>query len=303
MLRRTLLAAPAALSALAAPAGTPVIDTHIHLFDPRRPQGIPWPKPENKVLYQPALPDRYRKLAEPHGIIGAVMVECSPLVEDNQWVLDVIAKEPVMVGMIGNIEPGTPEFAGHLDRLRKNPLFLGIRYGNLWGRDFHGGVGKPAVIADLKRLADAGLTMDSANPTPQLVADFLRLTDAVPKLRLVVDHLPQIEPPADLAELAKRPQVFIKISEVLRKANDKVPMDLGFYKARLDQLTGLFGPERILFGSDWPNSDNWAPYERVFAIVKQYFAGKTPEANAKYFARNSKAAYRWKPRTAAQKTI
>ena len=162
---------------------------------------------------------------------------------------------------------------------------------------------KPAVIADLKRLADAGLTMDSANPTPQLVADFLRLTDAVPKLRLVVDHLPQIEPPADLAELAKRPQVFIKISEVLRKANDKVPMDLGFYKARLDQLTGLFGPERILFGSDWPNSDNWAPYERVFAIVKQYFAGKTPEANAKYFARNSKAAYRWKPRTAAQKTI
>ena len=303
MFRRTLLAAPAAFSALAAPVDTSVIDTHIHLFDPRRPQGIPWPKPENKVLYQPALPDRYRKLAEPHGIIGAVMVECSPLVEDNQWVLDVIAKETVMVGMIGNIEPGKPEFAGHLDRLRKNPLFLGIRYGNLWGRDFHGGVSNPAVIADIKRLADAGLTMDSANPTPQLVADFLRLTDAVPKLRLVVDHLPQIEPPADLAELAKRPQVFIKISEVLRKVDDKVSMDPGFYKARLDHLTGLFGPDRILFGSDWPNSDNWAPYDQVFAIVRQYFAGKTPAARAKYFARNSKAAYRWKPRTAAQKAV
>jgi len=303
MMRRTLLAAPAALTALAAPTDTAVIDTHIHLFDPRRPQGIPWPKPENKVLYQPALPDRYRKLAEPHGIIGAVMVECSPLVEDNQWVLDVIAKEPVMVGMIGNIEPGKPEFGGHFDRLRKNPLFLGIRYGNLWGRDFHGGVSRPEVIADIKRLADAGLTMDSANPTPQLVGDFLRLTDAVPKLRLVVDHLPQIEPPADLAELAKRPQVFIKISEVLRKVDNKVPMDLGFYKARLEHLTALFGPDRILFGSDWPNSDNWAPYDQVFEIVKQFFAGKTPEARAKYFARNSKAAYRWKPRTAAQKAI
>lgn len=294
MLRRTFLAA------MAAPARMPVIDTHIHLFDPRRPGGIPWPKPENKALYQPALPDRYKKLTEPHGVVGAVMVECSPLVEDNQWVLDVIAKEPLMLGMIGNLEPGTPEFAKNFDRFRKNPLFLGLRYGNLWDRDFHGAIGKPAVIADIKRIADAGLTMDSANPTPQLVGDLVRLTDAVPNLRLVVDHLPQIEPPAELARLAERPQVFIKISEVLRRVDGKVPTDLGFYKARLDQLTGMFGPDRILFGSDWPNSDNWLPYAAGFELVKSYFAGKDA---AKYFAKNSKAAYRWKARSAAQKAV
>jgi predicted TIM-barrel fold metal-dependent hydrolase len=296
MLRRTFLAAMA-------PTPQPVIDTHIHLFDPRRPQGIPWPKPDNKALYQPALPDRYRKLVAPHNVVGAVMVECSPWVEDNQWVLDTIRKEPIMVGMIGNLEPGQPDFAKHLDRFRKDPLFLGLRYGNLWDRDFHGAISKPAVLADIKRIADAGLTMDSANPTPQLVADLVRVTDAVPNLRLVVDHLPQIEPPADLAKLAQRPQVFIKISEVLRRVDGQVITDPAFYKARLDQLTGLFGPDRILFGSDWPNSDNWAPYAQGFELVKSYFAPKGPEAMAKYFARNSRAAYQWKPRTAAQRAL
>jgi predicted TIM-barrel fold metal-dependent hydrolase len=79
--RRSFLGAAAgAAVGAAAPleAGIPIIDTHIHLFDPTRPQSIPWPGKENQVLYQPALPDRYRKLAAPLGITGAIEVECSP---------------------------------------------------------------------------------------------------------------------------------------------------------------------------------------------------------------------------------
>src|ERR1019366_5771819 len=78
MKRRLFLGAAAggALSSeLPAAASIPVIDTHIHLFDTARPQGVPWPEPGNTTLYRPALPERYRKLAVPLGVKGAVVVE------------------------------------------------------------------------------------------------------------------------------------------------------------------------------------------------------------------------------------
>ncbi len=81
-----------------------------------------WPS-KSQVLYT-ALPDRYRKIAEPLGIAGAIAVECSPLFQDNQWVLDVAAKKSIMVGMVGNLEPGKPEFGVQLAKLHRNPLFL-----------------------------------------------------------------------------------------------------------------------------------------------------------------------------------
>lgn len=108
MQRREFLAA-AAVTPAAAASPIPIIDTHIHLFDPRRPQGIPWPPKNNAIMYKPALPDRYRALTKALGIVGAIEVECSPWLEDNQWVLDVAAKDTIIVGMIGNLEPGKPD--------------------------------------------------------------------------------------------------------------------------------------------------------------------------------------------------
>ena len=160
----------------------PIIDTHIHLFDPTRPQGVPWPSKTDKVLYQPALPERYRRIAEPFGVAGAIEIECSPWLEDNRWVLDVEAKDKIMVGTIGDLEPGKPEFRAQLERFHRNPLFLGIRYGNLWGRNLASEIAKPAFIEDLRALAAAGLVLDTANQTPELIAATLRVTDAVPNL-------------------------------------------------------------------------------------------------------------------------
>ena len=84
----------------------PVIDTHIHLYDPGRPQGVPWPEKDDALLYRPTLPERYRKITKGLGIAGAIEVECSPWLEDNQWVLDVAAKDTLIVGMVGNVTPG-----------------------------------------------------------------------------------------------------------------------------------------------------------------------------------------------------
>ena len=264
----------------------PIIDTHIHLFDPTRPQGVPWPNKDNKVLYQPALPDRYRKIAVPLGITGAIEVEASPWLEDNQWVLDVAAKDTIIVGTVGDLEPGKPDFRKHLERFHRNPLFRGIRYGNLWGRNLGAEMAKPEFIDDLKALAEAGLELDTANQNPALISDTVRLTDRIPDLRVVIDHLPQLEPPtepaahkafhANLLELGKRPQVYVKVSEVLRRVDGRVPDDLSFYRPRLDQLFDIFGEDRLVYGSDWPNSDQWAPYAQVLKIVREYFTAKGP---------------------------
>jgi predicted TIM-barrel fold metal-dependent hydrolase len=310
MRRRTFLAGAALAGAGAAqpgPAPFPIIDTHIHLFDPARPEGVPWPE-RGSSIYRAALPDRYRALTAGFGVRGAIEVECSPWLEDNQWVLDVAAKDRIVVGTIGNLEPGKPEFARQLERFHRNPLFRGIRYGNLWGRSLQEELAKPEFVAGLKLLADAGLVLDTANPNPALMETIVRVTDRVPALRVVLDHMPQSNPPEgsaalagyreSLKELASRPQVYAKLSAVPRRVDGGVPRDLGFYRPRLDEMFGLFGEDRVVYGSDWPNSDLTAPFDVGLGLVREYFGGKGRTVEEKYFWKNSQAAYRWVERKA-----
>src|SRR5688572_33375181 len=149
----------------AQPTTIPIIDTRIHLFDPTRPQGAPYSGPRAAgAAPVPAYPDRYRKLAAPLGIVGAIKVEASPWVEDNLWVLEVAERDTIVVGVVGNLEPGKADFGEMLARYHKNRLFRGIRYGNLWGRDITKEADNPAFINGLRLLAQADLVLDTANP-------------------------------------------------------------------------------------------------------------------------------------------
>jgi predicted TIM-barrel fold metal-dependent hydrolase len=288
----------------------PVIDSHIHLFDTRRPQGVPWPPKDNAVLFKPALPARYQKIAQPFNVVGAIEIEASPWLEDNQWVLDVAANNPIIVGTVGNLEPGKPGFRDQLSRFHRNPLFRGIRYGNLWGRALGARLSEPTFVADLKALEDAGLEMDTANPDLALINDVVRLTDKLPGLRIVIDHLPQLQLPnnreaertyeRNLLELGKRPSVYIKVSEVLRKVNGQVSLDPNSYRPVFDRLWDIFGSNRLLYGSDWPNSELWGTYAEVIGIVRPYFLSKGTDVAEKFFWRNSVAAYRWVRRSGEQ---
>jgi len=296
------MVAPVAMrDRLAGAVSIPIIDTHIHLFDTARPQGVPWPDRNDAVLYKPALPGRYRKVTQGLGVVGAIEIECSPWLEDNQWVLDVAAKDSIIVGTIGDLEPGHTEFRAQLERFARNPLFRGIRYGNLWGRDLGAELAKPEFIAGLQALAEGGLVLDTANPTAALMADVARLTDHVPNLRVILDHLPQLDPStANLRELGKRPRVYVKVSGVLRRVSGRVPLDTSFYRSRLDEIWDIFGPDRLIYGSDWPNSDSLGTYPQVLKIVEEYFHAKGTAAAERYFWKNSIAAYGWMKRDASQ---
>lgn len=297
----------------AAPIPMPVIDAHIHLFDPTRPGVVPWPDKSAAALYQPALPPRFSKLAEPHGVVGAIAVECSPWMIDNFWLHDVVEKNPIMLGFIGDLQPETPDFAATFDYLHRSPLFLGLRYGNLWGRDPHEAAHTWEFISGLKLMAQAGLVLETANPDADLITAVLEISDRVPELRIVLDHLPHADVPADptarktyednLRELSHRPTIFVKGSEILRRIDGRVALDLSAYKDTLDRIWDLFGEDRVFFGSDWPNSDLLATYDETFGLAQRYIATRSDAAQQKYFWKNSISVYKWQPRTAAQKKL
>ncbi len=307
------LSAAAERNLVALDPPTAVVDSHIHLYDPTRPGGIPWPEKSNAVLYRRSLPDTYEHLSRSHGVVGAIAVECSPWLIDNFWLHDVVEQNPLMLGFIGNLLPEAPEFAATLDRLNRSPFFLGIRYGNLWGRDPGTAAKDPQFIAGLRLLAQSGLVLETANPDVTLISAMVRISDQAPDLRIVLDHLPNAKLPADasaraeydasLRELATRTRIFVKGSEILKEINGRVPLDAGSYKAALDQIWGLFGENRVFFGSDWPNSDSLANYDQTFSVAQQYIATRNVLAQREYFWRNSISVYRWTPRTAPQKAL
>src|SRR6476620_12545359 len=178
--RRKFLAASAAIGmASATPANAagvddiPIIDCHIHLFDGTRPQGAPY-KGGRAFPGGVALPSMYAKIAKPLGIVGVIEVDASPWLEDNLWVLETIQPEPMMVGTIGNLRPEKPEFGAYLERYAKNPLYRGIRYGNLWRYDLPGQVDNPVFIEGLKLLAQHDLVLETANQNIALLEAAIR---------------------------------------------------------------------------------------------------------------------------------
>ena len=289
--RRFLGASLYALARTQAAAPSRIIDTHIHLYDPTRPQGVPWPPKDDALLYRRTLPADFTAATQGLGVTGAVVIESNALFEDNQWVLDLAAGNPLIVAFVGHLDPGNPSFPQHLARFAKNRLFRGIR---LTGRAIASGLPQPAFVAGLQQLADRDLQIDAIGDHT-MFSDLIALSDRAPRLRIVIDHLPFELGNHETAfrDLASRPQVYAKVSGVLRRDGDRTPLELSLYRDSLDRLWETFGRDRLLYGSNWPVSNRFAPYPSVLRIVREYFTGKGAEASERYFWKNSLAAYKW----------
>ena len=280
-----------------ASAAAPIIDTHIHLYDPSRPQGVPWPSKNDALLYRTVLPADFAATVRPLGVTGAVVIEASPWLEDNQWVLDLARDHPIVVAFVGHLEPGADGFARNLARFTKNPRFRGIRLG---GSAIAAGISRPDFLGGLRRLADAGLMIDAIGDAG-MPAALLALADRIPKLRMAIDHLPgepagwqsRVDSRAALRHLAERPQVYAKVSGVLKRVDGQVARDAAAYRAALDEVWEWFGDDRVMYGSNWPVSDRMAPYAVVLRAVRDYVTPKGAAVSAKFFAENARNCYRW----------
>jgi L-fuconolactonase len=278
-----------------------VIDTHTHFYDPMRPQGVPWPPREDKQLYRTVLPRDYRALPVPSPVAGTVVVEASPWLEDNQWVLDLAAHTPFIVGLVGSLRVGSEGFAGNLKRFASNKLYRGIR---LRDRKLEGTLEDPAFVADLKLLADLNLSLDLVGGL-EILAFADRLGKAVPSLRIIVDHLagvavdgkaPRAEWQAQMRKLAPRSNVFFKLSGLVEGTGrnaGSAPRDVEFYRPVLELMRETFGTARLMYASNWPVSERFAPLATVQAIVGDYFRTCGHPAEAQVFAETARTAYRY----------
>ena len=250
------------------------------------------------------MPADWQALAKPLGIEETVVVEASPWVEDNQWLLDLAAREICIIGVVGNLDPNDPQFASNLKRFAANALFRGIRWrGDLVAID----AGKEKLVAAAKSLAEQNLALDLNGPHT-ILTHAASLAKQVPDLRIVIDHLGAPGDPKALkpgwkqaiAAVAKHPNVFMKVSalvEQLKGEEGKATDDARYYLPILDHLWTHFGPDRLLYGSNWPVSDRGAPYASVFKIVRDYFTSKGAAEAEKYFWKNAFIAYALTGRT------
>ena len=275
-----------------------MIDTHTHFYDPSRPGGVPWPPADDKVLYRTVLPEHAKALAKPLGVTGTVVVEASRFLEDNQWILDLAKDDPFIVGFVGNLDINDDDFEKHLDRFTPNPLFRGIR---VWSGVLNAVEGN-GYLKRLNALAERDLSLDLP-ARPEHLAAVAQIARAVPLLRIVINHIGHVRVDGNAPDpawvegvngLKPYPNVFMKVSGLVEAANDKpAPRELSYYAPTLDALWVTFGTERLVWGSNWPVSERFAPYATTHELIREYFAAKGRVALDNVFVKNSKFAYKW----------
>jgi len=276
-----------------------IIDTHTHFYDPARPEGVPWPGKGDKLLYRTVLPRHFLEVARPVGVTRTIVVEASPWLEDNQWLLDLAKRNRAIIGVVGQLSPGRKDFAKHLERFGKDKLFRGIRV----NKDaLAKGLEIQAYLGDLRRLASRGLTLD-VNGGPDMPAVVAKLARELPSLRIVINHAANLgidgkAPPEawlrGMKEAAANENVYCKVSALVEGAlprERKAPTDAGFYRPVLDALWATFGQDRLMYGSNWPVSDTRASYATVFAIVRDHVAPRGKDAARQFFSGNARRAY------------
>ena len=293
--------------ALAADEAVAAIDAHTHFYDPTRPEGVPWPGKGDKELYRRVLPPELKELTRKQNVGGTIAVEASPWLDDNAWLLGLAAREPFVVGVVGNLDPAKDGFADHFKKFAKDPLYRGIRINH---GDLAKGLDSKAYVKNLGLIGELDRELD-VNGGPAMPADVARLAKALPELRIVINHCANLPidgkpvPGAWLAGMnsaAEAKRVVCKVSalvEATGKSKKDAPADVDFYRPVLDALWDVFGEDRLIFGSNWPVSDRAAPYSRLFDIVNTYFTAKGKTARAKFLRDNAIAAY--KPADAGRK--
>lgn len=275
-----------------------IIDTHTHFYDPTRPEGVPWPNPNDELLYRTVMPDEYKKLTTPEGVTGTVVVEASKWLEDNQWILDLAANESFIVGFVGNLNPNDPDFENNLNRFADNTLFRGIRLG---GGHLQA-LGDADFLANIEKLAEKDLSLDLLI-NPDALRHVPALVEHIPTIRVVINHVAGVRvdgnPPdaawvSAIQEAARYPHVYCKVSGLVEHTGQTpAPEDVAYYTPTIDVLWEAFGEDRLIYGSNWPVSARFAAYKVVQKIVDAYFTAKGDEVKEKFFWKNAKTAYQF----------
>jgi L-fuconolactonase len=271
-----------------------VIDAHHHLWDPAR-RGYPWlAGPALDPIRRPYTVDDLRAVTKAAGVHATVLVQTVPSAEETEEFLVVAAVEPVIAGVVGWADLQAPDVADRLAALT-GPL-AGIRH-QVENEPDDDWLLRPAVLAGLRAVAAEGLAYDLLVRTSQLPAA-AAVAARLPELRLVLDHAakPPIaagewEPWASgVAALAEHENVVCKLSGLVTEA-DWTGWEVGHLRRYVDHVLDVFGPARLLFGSDWPVCELAASYEVVLDAAIALTGALSDAERLAVFEHNARRVY------------
>ncbi len=276
-----------------------IVDTHQHLWDLKRFR-LPWIAKDSPLARSYVMQD-YLRATEGLNVVKAVYmevdVEPKQQVEEARYVLDICrqGRSPTVAAVISG-RPAAKDFAKYLDRFKGNRHLKGVRQvlqndatpaGYCLSADFQRG---------LRALDDRGLSFDLCMRHAEL-GDALKLVEAMPNLRFILDHLGNPDVQAkdrgrwqrDIGRLARCKNLVCKVSGIVAGARPK--WTAGDLAPFVNHVLDSFGPDRVMFGGDWPVCTLTATFRQWVDALKSILRNRPAEQQRKLFHDNAVRFY------------
>lgn len=271
------------------------IDAHQHFWRLARGD-YGWLTPGLAPIYRDFEPTDLEPLLARAGIDGTVLVQAAPTVAETRFLLQLVAAAPFVAGVVGWAPLDAPDAAEVVAELAADPHLRGLRpmLHDLPDVDW---MLRPALAAGLRAIASHDLVFD-ALVRPAHLPNLRHLLASHPDLRVVIDHgaKPDIAGgrsgawAEDMAHLARDTRAWVKLSGLVTE--DGPAWSVERLRPYVDHLLHHFGPDRMIFGSDWPVVTLRAGYAEWLAAAEALLGGLERSARDRVLGLNAVACYR-----------
>ncbi len=274
------------------------IDAHFHSWQIARGD-YGWLTPAMGVIYRDVTVRDWQAEAGAQGIVGGVLVQAAPTEAETLHLLALAQANPCVIGVVGWVDLQAPDAPKRIRALAAHPRLKGLRpmLQDIADPDW---ILQAAVQSSLATMAELGLVLD-ALVKPVHLPRVLSVVQRHPELRVVIDHgaKPDIahgewQPWADqMAALARQAQVACKLSGLLTEAGPQPNPDA--VQPWAAHLLEVFGPDRVLWGSDWPVLELASCYQDWHRACQNWVAGWSSQQRDALFGGNARRIYRLDP--------
>jgi L-fuconolactonase len=254
-----------------------------------------WLTPELETLYRDFLPGDLGPALDSQQIAATVLVQAAPTVAETRFMLSLADTHSFIKGVVGWVDFEQPDAPQQISGLAKHPALVGLRpmIQDIADPDW---MLQPDLTPAFQALNAQGLTFDALT-LPAHLPNLIRLLGRHPDMRVVINHgsKPLIRdslmaPWADhMAVLARDTQAYCKLSGLVTEANaDWSTEDL---KPYVDHLLNTFGPDRLIWGSDWPVCLLASSYEHWVKTTNTLLSGLSAKERDAVLGGNAARAY------------
>ncbi|GAC1541515.1 MAG: amidohydrolase family protein [Herpetosiphon sp.] len=260
------------------------IDAHQHFWH-YDPSHHVWMTPAMKTLQRDFLPADIKPLLEQNGIDGTIAVQAVQSTAETDWLLKLADTNDQIRGVIGWVDLRSPDLQTQLAIYQRRPRLRGIRH-NVHDEPNDQWLLDSRVLKGISLLPSYNLTYDLLL-FPRHLPVAVQVVNRFPRGRFVLDHIakPAIKDhvvapwEAGIRALARYENVYCKLSGMVTEA-DWAQWQIDDFKRYLDIVFDCFGPDRLMFGSDWPVCTLAASYGQVVDIISSYLAGMPGRTDA-----------------------